>query len=175
MRMVTVLAWTALIAGLLAAAAALYIHLPGGRERLGAAFGTPAFTAVDFATLRKTPRPNQFLVLPPGLGAEKPDLVAPVFDLPADRLADLWRNQVAVGTDVAERRWDPATLTADHVERTRLMRYPDLVSARFVPVGDRRSTLAVYSRSVYGYGDRGVNQRRVRLWLDRLSKAVNGG
>jgi hypothetical protein len=173
--MVDAIAWAALVLGLLALAAAAYIRLPGGRERLETALRLPAFAPIDFARLRKTARPNQFLVLPAGHGVEAPDLVAPTFDVPAERLAELWRTRAAIGPDVAERHWDPATLTVDHVERTPLMRYPDLVTARFIALDAARSTLAVYSRSVYGYGDRGVNRRRVRLWLGRLSEAVNGG
>lgn len=173
--MIDILAWVALVGGLIALAAALYIHLPGGRERLERIFKVPALQGIDFATLRKIAKPNQYLVLPAGFGVERPDVVAPVFNVPAERLAELWRTRTATGPDVVERRWDAATLTADHVERTSLMRYPDLVTARFVAVDAARSTLAVYSRSVYGYGDRGVNRRRVSRWLDRLSKVVNGG
>jgi uncharacterized protein (DUF1499 family) len=82
---------------------------------------------------------------------------------------------VAAGPDVVERRWGATTLTSDYVERSRLMRVPDLVTMRFIPSGATRATLAIYSRSVYGYSDRGVNQRRVRAWLDRLSGAVKAG
>lgn len=174
-RLIGFLAWLALIAGLVALAAALYIHLPGGRERLEARFAAPPATPVDFATLRKTPKPNQFLVLPAGVGAGARDLAAPVFDIPATQLADLWRRQVATGPDVAERRWDAATLSGDYLERTPLMRFPDLISVQFRPLGATSSTLAIYSRSVYGYSDRGVNERRVRQWLDRLSGAAKAG
>lgn len=174
-RLVRIVAWIALLAGLAALAAALYIHLPGGKQRLEARFAVPAHEAVDFASLRKTSRPNQFLVLPPGVGVEEPDLVAPAFDVPAAQLAELWRRQVAIGSDIAERRWDAATLTGDYVERSKLMRYPDLITVQFRPLDSTRSTLAIYSRSVYGYSDRGVNQRRVRQWLDRLSEAARAG
>ena len=173
--MVRIAAWIALFAGLAALAAALFIHLPGGEQRLEAGLSVPAYAATDFATLRKTSRPNQYLVLPPGVGVENPDLVAPTFDLPAARLAELWRSEVAAGSDVTERRWDAATLTGDYVERSKLMRYPDLITVQVRPLGRTRSTLAIYSRSVYGYSDRGVNQRRVRHWLDRLSEAARAG
>jgi hypothetical protein len=174
-RLVRIVAWIALIGGLAALAAALYIHLPGGEQRLEAGFAVPAYEATDFATLRKTSKPNQFLVLPPGVGVEEPDKVAPAFDVSAAQLAQLWRTQVAIGEDVAERRWNAATLTGDYVERSKLMRYPDLITVQFRPLDDTRSTLAIYSRSVYGYSDRGVNERRVRQWLDRLSEAARAG
>ena len=174
-RLVRIFAWIALIVGVAALAAALYIHLPGGKQRLEASFAVPAYAATDFATLRKTSKPNQYLVLPPGLGVEEPDQVAPAFDVPAARLAELWRTEVVTGGDVAERRWDAATLTGDYVERSKLMRYPDLITVQFLPLSAARSTLAIYSRSVYGYSDRGVNQRRVRQWLERLSEAARAG
>ena len=174
-RLARIVAWIALVAGLVALAAALYIHLPGGRQRLEASFAIPAHAATDFATLRKTSKPNQYLVLPAGVGTEAPDQVAPTFELPAARLAELWRSKVATGSDVAERRWDAATLTGDYVERSKLMRFPDLITVQIRPLGATRSTLAIYSRSVYGYSDRGVNQRRIRQWLDRLSEAAGAG
>ncbi|MCB1632914.1 MAG: DUF1499 domain-containing protein [Pseudomonadales bacterium] len=37
-----------------------------------------------------------------------------------------------------------------------------------MPLGEARSTLIIYSRSVYGYSDLGVNKARVNRWLAEL-------
>ena len=174
-RILMAIAWFLGLIGTVALAAALYIYLPGGKDRLESRFTVPAYSPVDFDTMRKDGKPPSFLVAPAGLGVEKADLVAPEFPLPASQVAALWREQVAVGENVTERKWDPATNTAYSVERTQLMRYPDLITARFIDLGDGRSTVALFSTSVYGLRDAGVNERRVRDWLERLTKAAQTG
>jgi len=39
---------------------------------------------------------------------------------------------------------------------------------RVLPAGEGKSTLAIYSRAVYGRRDFGVNQARIEDWLSRL-------
>jgi uncharacterized protein (DUF1499 family) len=60
----------------------------------------------------------------------------------------------------------------DYVQRTRLLRFPDLITVRFVPVDDTHSTVAIYSRSVWGKGDMGVNRARVEEWLARVRAKI---
>ena len=50
------------------------------------------------------------------------------------------------------------------IARTALMRYPDYVSIRLIPEGEGTRIVA-FSRSRFGYGDRGVNRARLRRWL----------
>ena len=52
-----------------------------------------------------------------------------------------------------------------YVERSRLMGYPDLITVRYFSLEANTSTLALYSRSLYGYSDLGVNQKRIEQWL----------
>jgi len=61
------------------------------------------------------------------------------------------------------RRWEL-------VQRSRLFRFADDVSVRFIDNGNGNgtATLAIYSRSRLGYGDLGVNRRRVQRWLALL-------
>lgn len=51
------------------------------------------------------------------------------------------------------------------VQRSRLLGYPDAISARAVAEGEG-SRIAIWSRSRYGYSDMGVNRARVERWLD---------
>jgi len=53
------------------------------------------------------------------------------------------------------------------IARTRVMRYPDYVSIRLTPEGSGTRVVA-FSRSRFGYGDRGVNRARLRRWVGRL-------
>ena len=48
------------------------------------------------------------------------------------------------------------------------MRFPDTIDAEVLPVGDNQSTLALYSRSLIGRKDFGVNRARLTRWLAAL-------
>lgn len=50
------------------------------------------------------------------------------------------------------------------IARTPIMGYPDYVSIRLIPEGGGTRIIA-FSRSRFGYGDRGVNRARLARWL----------
>lgn len=124
--------------------------------------------AVDFASLQRAPTPNQYLLCPAGMCVAAADGAAPVFNLPADRLQGDWDLMIAQQPRVLEVRRDLPTRQVDYVQRSRLLRFPDLITVRFIPVDDTHSTVAIYSRSIYGKGDLGVNRARIDQWLAKL-------
>lgn len=128
---------------------------------------------VDFATLRRPPRPNTCLAAPEGATPAPVDLPAPVFPVPADALRRAWCAMLDE-TPRVEILPAPDEATVEAVQRTRFLRFPDLVTARFLTLPGGGSSLIVYSRSVYGHADFGVNRRRVRSWLRRLEERVGG-
>ena len=123
---------------------------------------------VDFASLQRTAVPNQYLLCPENLCATETDGQAPVFDMPAERLQGLWELMVKDEPRVQEVQRDLAAMEVDYVQRTRFFRFPDLITVRFIPVNDTQSTMAIYSRSIYGMGDMGVNRERILDWLTKL-------
>jgi uncharacterized protein (DUF1499 family) len=56
------------------------------------------------------------------------------------------------------------------VQRSAFLRFPDYIDVSILPVGGNgdSSTIAIYSRSRFGYSDMGVNQRRVEEWMTAL-------
>ena len=60
----------------------------------------------------------------------------------------------------------------DYVQRSRFLRFPDVVTVRFISIDDTHATLAIYSRSLYGMGDFGVNKARIDDWLGKLKARV---
>lgn len=141
-----------------------------GRDRLWEMIaGPPDLGAVDFATLEPGPHPNHVLVCPPGhCRPGVSDLQAPAFAVPADRLSALVAAVAAEEprTERVDDGSDP--LRARYVVRSRVMRFPDTVSVEAVPLGDGRSTLAIYGRAQLGTGDFGVNRKRVERWLGEI-------
>ena len=118
-----------------------------------------------FESLGLTSRPNQFLVAPKGLTQAAPHEESPVFPVAVERLCNAFAAMIESQPHVEVllrsedgRRWEL-------VQRSRLFRFPDDVSIQFIDNGNGTATLAIYSRSRLGYGDLGVNRRRVQRWL----------
>ena len=127
---------------------------------------------IDFATLQRGPDPNQYLLCPKGMCTAETDGAAPVFDVPVQQLQVAWDAMLAEQPRLQVLRREVTNIQIDYVQRTRFLRFPDLVTVRFVPIDDTHSTLAIYSRSVWGKGDMGVNRIRVEEWLARLKAKV---
>lgn len=162
----------AVLAGLVMVVA-LGLVVVGREQVLEIVFGPIDRSAVDFATIDTTGRENTYLVCPPGLCGQEPDRESPVFALPATELRNRWFSMIGNQPRIDWIESDEGILQYDFVQRTALMRYPDSVTVRFLPLEDRRSTLAIYSRSHYGRKDFGVNKARIDRWLDAL--AGSGG
>lgn len=152
------------IAGIAIAAGGL-IWEGGTLEKMLAVGEVPE---TDFRSLQRAPTPNQYLLCPEDLCTTETDGAAPAFDLPAERLQGLWELMIGDEPRVQELGRDLAIMQIDYVQRSELLRFPDLITVRFIPLGEGRSTFAIYSRSIYGQGDLGVNRARVLDWLTKL-------
>ncbi len=65
----------------------------------------------------------------------------------------------------------PDRLQVHYVVRSALMNFPDLVTIQVTPAGEQQSALTIWSRSVYGRKDFGVNRQRTEAWLAALQQA----
>jgi uncharacterized protein (DUF1499 family) len=72
------------------------------------------------------------------------------------------------------RRRNVETAPGQHevVQRTALLGFPDWITFEALEVEGGKSTLALYSRSVYGWSDLGANKKRIDGWLAKLEEAV---
>lgn len=163
---------------LLVASAAGYTLL-AKRPVYGAYYGLAKLTGsrldigpVNFATLTRHDTPNDALVCPAARCPNaKPDEEPKTYPMtPAELLARL-KAVVLAEPDTKELSCAP---NCDHTDRfvqyTRLMRYPDTIDIEVFSVPDNRSTLAIYSRSLVGRSDLGVNHARVMRWLAALDR-----
>ncbi len=92
------------------------------------------------------------------------------FDVSVDRLRERWREVVAAQPRVELLSEDGQQ--SDYVQRSARFRFPDIITVRFISVSPSQSTLAIYSRSVYGNGDFGVNRKRIEAWLKNLREGL---
>ncbi|MFQ5622932.1 MAG: DUF1499 domain-containing protein [Paracoccaceae bacterium] len=128
----------------------------------------PAVWHVDPLTAPPQPTPNGFRVAPAAMSKFPPDAEAPVYGASAEVLAQALDDFVLAQLYAERIAGSPDNLWMTYVQRTPTLRIPDYISVKLVPLADDRSTIAVFSRSRFGYGDMGVNEKRVRGWLATL-------
>jgi len=133
--------------------------------------GLPVPPLLDIAHIVRPATPNTALAAPAGW-TPKPDIVTPVYPVPADRLlADIAQVAAAQPRTFLAAAY-PDARQLHRVVRSAVFNFPDLVTAQAMPHDPAGSTVLLYSRSVYGYGDFGVNRQRLTVWLAALDNAV---
>ncbi len=144
------------------------LFTPRGERPVYAIFTVGDFEAVDFEDLKLTDKPNQFLMCPPHICSGHAD--SPVFDVSADELRERWREVISAQPRVELLAEDGQQI--DYVQRSARFRFPDIITVRFISVPPSQSTLAIYSRSVYGKSDFGMNRKRIEAWLKNLREGL---
>ncbi len=157
-----------IVVGVLVAVVVLTPAILGRERMLALVFGPVDLSPIDFKTLQRSPRPNQYLVCPPDFCAATPDAISPVYEMPASTLRDRWLRVLARQPRVEQIAVSADGWQYDFIQRSWLFRLPDSITIRFVPLGDTRATLAIYSRSHDGRSDFGVNRKRIEAWLKAL-------
>ncbi len=124
----------------------------------------PVPPPIDMAHLQRPETPNTSLAAPDGF-TPAPDIVTLIYNRSAD---DLYAAVVTMATKQARTyllaRYDDRR-QAHFVERIAVFGFPDLTTVQVLEDSGQRSRLVIWSRSIYGYSDFGVNRRRVVRWL----------
>lgn len=129
---------------------------------------------VDWSTLTRHETPNDALVCPAShCPHAKPDAEPKTYPMAAAELLARLRRVALAEPDTTELYCGPdCDRTARILQHTRLMRFPDTIDIAVLAVADNQSTLAIYSRSLIGRGDLGVNRARIERWLAALDTAA---
>jgi uncharacterized protein (DUF1499 family) len=126
--------------------------------------GITAPPPIDMTHLERPETPNTALAAPDGF-KPTPDIVTPIYNRRAD---DLYAAVIEVARRQARtyllKRYDDRR-QAHFVARIAVFGFPDLIAVQVLEAGADRSRLVIWSRSVYGYSDFGVNRKRVARWL----------
>jgi uncharacterized protein (DUF1499 family) len=136
-----------------------------------AAEGLPTPPRMDVAHIVRPATPNTALAAPEGFDPP-PDIVTPPYPVPADRLFALVDEVAGSQPRTFQAAEYPGDLQAHYVARSAVFNFPDLIMVQVVKAGPDRSGLIVYSRSVYGHSDLGVNRKRVEAWLAALKTKI---
>ena len=131
------------------------------------AAGLPVPGVMDMTAIVRPSTPNVFLAGPAGMKPQ-PDLPVPPIDGPADAWFQTASRVFKAQPRVYEAAVFPKQRQIHFVARTAMMNFPDLVTVEIDPAGPDHSTITIWSRSVYGQSDLGVNRKRVETWLAAL-------
>jgi uncharacterized protein (DUF1499 family) len=127
-----------------------------------------AIEPVDWATLTRSPTPNDALICPSGhCPRARADREPPTWAIEPSALLARLREVVRAEAHTVEVPNSAGDRTARFIQYTPLMRYPDTIDLAILPVAGG-TTLALYSRSLIGRGDFGVNRARLERWLAAL-------
>jgi uncharacterized protein (DUF1499 family) len=136
------------------------------------AAGLPTPTLMDMTHIVRPATPNTALAAPANF-SPAPDIVTPTYKVPPDRLF-----AAVEAVAVEQPRTYPAAAFAnerqvDYVARSAVFNFPDLITVQVAAAPPDGSTLVLWSRSVYGESDLGVNRKRVAAWLSAVDAALN--
>ncbi len=144
---------------------------------LAGAAGVPVPSGMDFAHIERPATPNTALAAPAGF-QPAPDIVTQRYRVPAPVLYAALRDVAAEQERVFPLAADPGQGQMFWVARSAVFNFPDVISAEVSASPPETSppktspaetsTLVLYSRSVYGESDFGVNRRRLLAWLAAL-------
>lgn len=129
----------------------------------------PAVWHVDPLTVPQSETPNAFRVAVDELTDQPVQMEAPIYEANAQTIAQAFDAFVMAQPRVERVAGSVNEGWMTYVQRTEQLGFPDYISVRFYDLDDTgTSTIAVYSRSRFGYGDMGVNEARVRSWLTSI-------
>jgi len=130
--------------------------------------------AADFARLDVGRRGNVYLLCPsePAICSQPADATSPVFAMSVDRLYVLVRDMLASEDRLSRVSEDAERHRLVLIQRSPVMRFPDIITIELIPLDGERSTLAILSRSRYGRSDFGVNAARVKRLIEKLQAAA---
>jgi len=135
------------------------------------AAGVPVPPPLDLARLERPTTPNTALAAPEGADP-RPDIATPVFPVAAAQLWTIVRSVAEREPRTSPLAVDEAGMAGSWVARSAVWNFPDVIMARVAPEGPEASTLALYSHSLYGRSDFGVNRRRLESWLAAVNTAL---
>jgi uncharacterized protein (DUF1499 family) len=136
-----------------------------------AAQGLATPPPMDIAHMVRPSSPNTALAGPTGF-TPPPDIVTPLYHVPAGRLLALVRGVADSQPRTYQAAFYPGRFQVHYVVRSAVLNFPDLVVLQVVQEGPDNSDLIIYSHSVYGRSDFGVNRKRVEAWLAALQTQI---
>jgi uncharacterized protein (DUF1499 family) len=135
-------------------------------------FSVGKVSELDFKNLVRRDTPNQYLMCTNQLCNAYIDDLPPIYGANVFEVRKAWEIMLRGEPRVKELQRNADATQIDYVQRSAFWRFPDIITIRFIASGERKTTIAIYSRSVYGQGDFGVNKARIRAWIAKLNSML---
>lgn len=147
---------------------------PIGRGPFQSMFAVGEVAPIDFTKMASIRGPAQWLACPGYEMCKELDDRTPIYDNDVASIKRHW------DTMLKEQEPGMQLLTADdathqytYVSRSGFFQLPDLTTVQIFANGETRASIAIFSRSVYGFGDFGSNSRRVIRIMDYMDKNLS--
>lgn len=129
--------------------------------------GLPEAAPLDFTALKRPRAKNACLAAPPGMHVQ-PDILTRLRHVPPLKLFAALRAIAEATPRTTLQAVYGDLMQAHYVCRSARCNFPDLVAMQVTP----DSMPLLFSRSVYGELDFGVNRQRLVAWLTALDTAL---
>ncbi|MHA3913406.1 DUF1499 domain-containing protein [Halovulum sp. GXIMD14793] len=133
----------------------------------------PEVWHVDPRDAPNSETPNDFRLIQSNLTKFRVDMEAPTYAVDAATLSQAFDRFVMGQPRVERVAGSTQAGWVTYVQRSEYLQFPDYISVQFYNLGDTgTSTIAIYSRSRFGYSDMGVNKARVERWVKSIESFV---
>ncbi len=157
--------------GVIVVIAAIYIFV--GFERVWSTIGgAPSSELIEIAKVKKTPKPNQYLICPDGYCEDVSDLSSPVFSVPVEKLREVLSAVEDADSNLSKVNSDANDLRQKYIWRSPFWRFPNLISVELIQLDNERSTIAIYAQAQLGQSDLGANKAFVDELLVKISSKI---
>jgi hypothetical protein len=137
------------------------------------AAGVPVPQPMDFAHIQRPSTPNTALAGPAGF-QPPPDITTRLYQIPSPALYAALDRVAGAQDRVFPLAAYPERGQIFWVARSATFNFPDVISAEIRAESPQTSSLVLYSRSIYGESDLGVNRKRLLVWIDALNDKTAG-
>jgi len=124
---------------------------------------------VDPLTAIASKSPNSYRVAPSDLTSQPIDAQALIYNERPLVLAQAFDQFALTQRDTLRIAGLPSDLMMTYVQTSRRLKMPDYITVKFIELDENLTTIAIFSRARFGYGDLGVNRRRIENWLKPMS------
>ena len=129
------------------------------------------YESISWSEFTPPTTPNYFIVCPSSTcnGRSYP---SPVFPGSQANLFSAVKEVISKQPRTSIVSIDATTYSLVAVQRTLIFRFPDVIQIKIIPHNSNQSSILLYSKSVYGHYDFGVNESRALLWIDLFSETL---
>mmetsp|Transcript_5999 Transcript_5999/g.10662 ORF Transcript_5999/g.10662 Transcript_5999/m.10662 type:complete len:148 (+) Transcript_5999:102-545(+) len=127
----------------------------------------------DLSESQFRPTPNQQFAAPEGFAKKsQPQISLGTFPVDAETLKANFKTVAMEQPRVTLLGENDEFNQLRFLQRSKTCKFPDVLTVQFIPKDESHSQMAIYSYSRYGNGDHGVNEKRIRTWVEGTEKLV---